>query len=278
MNWCIVTDSSCDLVVDHALPENVQIREVPFVINIGGKDYVDTPDLDVEKMLSDMESCSEASRTSCPAPSAWYDIFKQADCTIAITISANLSGSYNSALTAKEMIAQKYPEKKVYILNSRSAGSALAMYAEKIVELIEEGNDFDQVVFKVEEYAKERNTIFALASFSNLVKNGRVSKLSGFIAGKLGIWGIGVASDIGTIIVKTKTRGIGKVLGAFITDMKENGFAGGYVIISHCQNLELAEKLREKIVELWNNTKVKILSTGGLCSYYAERRGLIVSY
>jgi fatty acid-binding protein DegV len=152
------------------------------------------------------------------------------------------------------------------------------MYAEKIVELIEEGNDFDQVVFKVEEYAKERNTIFALASFSNLVKNGRVSKLSGFIAGKLGIWGIGVASDIGTIIVKTKTRGIGKVLGAFITDMKENGFAGGYVIISHCQNLELAEKLREKIVELWNNTKVKILSTGGLCSYYAERRGLIVSY
>jgi fatty acid-binding protein DegV len=144
--------------------------------------------------------------------------------------------------------------------------------------MIAEGKEFEQIVADVEAFAKERNTVFALASFSNLVKNGRVSKLSGFIAGKLGIWGIGVASEIGTIIVKAKTRGLGRVLSAFITDMKENGFNGGYVIISHCQNLELATKLKERIHELWENTKVKILATGGLCSYYAERQGMIVAY
>ena len=278
MKWCIVTDSSCDLVVDRQLPEDVIVREVPFIISVGDRDFVDTPDLDVPEMLQAMEDCAEASRTSCPSPDTWYQIFKEADNIIAITISANLSGSYNSAITAREMILQKHPEKNIHVLNSRSAGSVLAMYAELCLDMIAEGKEFDQIVADVEAFAKERNTVFALASFSNLVKNGRVSKLSGFIAGKLGIWGIGVASEIGTIIVKAKTRGIGRVLSAFITDMKENGFRGGYVIISHCQNLELATKLKERIHELWENTKVKILPTGGLCSYYAERQGMIVAY
>jgi DegV family protein with EDD domain len=266
------------MIVDRQLPEDVIVREVPFIINVGDRDFVDTPDLDVPEMLQAMEDCTEASRTSCPSPDTWYQIFKEADNIIAITISANLSGSYNSAITAREMALQKNPDKKIYVLNSRSAGSVLAMYAELCLDMIAEGKEFDQIVADVEAFAKERNTVFALASFSNLVKNGRVSKLSGFIAGKLGIWGIGVASEIGTIIVKAKTRGLGRVLSAFITDMKENGFNGGYVIISHCQNLELATKLKERIHELWENTKVKILATGGLCSYYAERQGMIVAY
>ena len=278
MNWCIVTDSSCDMILDRELPENIRVEEVPFIISVGNKDYVDTADLNVDEMLDDMESCAEASRTSCPSPSAWYDVFKTADVSIAITISKNLSGSYNSACTAREMLSQKYPEKKVIILDSLSAGSALTLYAEKAIELIEAGCPVEDMEAALKECRNQRNTVFALASFSNLVKNGRVSRLSGFIAGKLGIWGIGVASEIGTIVVKAKTRGIGRVLSAFIDDMKENGFKGGYVIISHCQNLELAQKLKERVIELWNNTKVKILPTGGLCSYYAERRGLIVVY
>lgn len=205
-------------------------------------------------------------------------IFEQADCTIAVTISANLSGSYNSAMTARDMILEKHPEKKVFILNSRSAGSALTMYVEKAIELIENGCNFDAIVNELQELLKKKNTIFALASFNNLVKNGRVSKLSGLIAGKLGIWGIGIASDEGTIIVKSKTRGIPRVLASFIEDMKENGFKGGYVVISHCQNHELAKELHSQIVKIWKNTKVKILPTGGLCSYYAEKKGMIVAY
>lgn len=278
MKWCIVTDSSCDMIVDRQLPQDVVVRKVPFIISVGNRDFVDTPDLDVSEMLDAMESCSESSRTSCPSPDTWYQVFKEADNIIAITISANLSGSYNSALAAKEIILHKHPEKNIHVLNSRSAGSALTMYAETALELIAQGLDFHTVTDKLEAFAKERNTIFALASFGNLVKNGRVSKLSGFIAGKLGIWGIGVGSETGNIVVKTKTRGMSRVLSAFLNDMVENGFNGGYVIISHCQNLELANKLKERIHELWENTKVKILSTGGLCSYYAERRGLIVAY
>ena len=150
MKWCIVTDSSCDLIVDRQLPEDVIVREVPFIINVGDRDFVDTPDLDVPEMLQAMEDCTEASRTSCPSPDTWYQIFKEADNIIAITISANLSGSYNSAITAREMALQKHPEKNIYVLNSRSAGSALAMYVQKTMELIRSGCDFEAVVAKLE--------------------------------------------------------------------------------------------------------------------------------
>ena len=278
MKWNIIADSSCDYVAGAEVPADVRVAEVPFVVSIGDKDYVDTADLDVAAMVDDMESSPAASRTSCPAPGDWYEHFEQADHTIAVTISANLSGSYNSAISAQEMILEKHPEKKIFVLNSRSAGSALAMYVQKAMELIRSGCDFEAVVARLEAYAAERKTVFALASFHNLVKNGRMSRLAGFVAGKLGIWGIGIASPEGTIKVKSKVRGVKRVLQEFIDDMKENGFKGGEVVISHCQNAELAGQLKEKILELWASAKVQILTTGGLCSYYAERKGLIVSY
>lgn len=278
MKWSIITDSSCDLDINMPISEHVELDEVPFVLTIDGKDYVDTAELDVPDMVDAMEACADASRSSCPAPGAWYEKFKKADHIIAITISHNLSGSYNSAMTAREMILEQHPEKKIFVLDSLSAGSVLAMYAHKATELIGKGLHFEDIVQRLKDYAAQRHTVFALASFNNLVKNGRVSKLAGFIAGKLGIWGIGIASPEGTIQVKSKLRGMKRVLGAFIEDMKENGFQGGRVIISHCQNLELADQLREKILENWNSAKVSILSTGGLCSYYAERKGMIVGY
>ena len=276
--WSIVTDSSCDFVLPEKADSSICFAKVPFVISVGQHDFVDTKSLDIENLLTHMETCPTASHTSCPSPGNWIERFEQAQQIIAITISAKLSGSYNSAMTAREMILEQTPEKKIYVLDSRSAGSALTMYAEKAAELIEGGSDFHTVVSGLEEYRKHRHTIFALSSFNNLVKNGRISKAVGFIAGKLGIWGIGIGSKEGEIIVKNKTRGVQKVIGSFLADMKEHAFAGGYVVISHCQNLELAAKLRDKIQETWHSAKVKILETGGLCSYYAERNGLIVAY
>ena len=278
MKWSIVTDSSCDYPAGPSLGADIHFARVPFIIRIGERDYLDDETIRVPDMLNDMESCAEAGSTACPSPGAWQELFEQADQTIAITISAGVSGSYDSAEAARRMVLEKHPDKKIWVLNSRSAGSALSLYVEKAVQLIEQGLDFDGVVAGLEAYAAERHTVFALASFTNLIKNGRVGRLSGFIAGKLGIWGIGIASEEGTIVVKTKTRGIPRVIDCLLGDMKEHHFQGGEVIISHCQNLELAVMVRERILELWDNARVQILATGGLCSFYAERRGLILAY
>ncbi|MCM1104210.1 MAG: DegV family protein [Clostridium sp.] len=278
MKWNIITDSSCDLLDLESQNGDISFSSIPFVISIGTEDYVDNEELDVPEMVTAMEKCGSASHTSCPPPYAWYEQFEKPGYAIAVTISSKLSGSYNSAHTARDMILERDPEKRVALIDSRSAGSEIVLVIKRLYELIEAGNDFDDVIRKTEEFIRHTHVIFALSSFDNLVKNGRMNKIVGFIAGKLGFWGIGIGSEEGTIKIKQKVRGNGKALEAIIEDMKERCVEQGTVIISHCQNAELAEKLKTAIRNLWPDVKVGILPARGLCSYYAERGGLIVGY
>lgn len=276
MEWNIITDSSCDM-----MPEpNAQIplASVPFVITIGHQEYIDDEHLDVAAMVDAMEKNSTASHSACPGPQTWADEFEKASHSIAITISSNLSGSMSSAVTAKEMVLEEHPEKKIAVLDSKSTGPEMTLCVEKIRELIGKGMHFEDIVSEAEAFLKKTRTAFALCSFDNLVKNGRMNRIVGFIARHLGVWGIGYASDHGTIAIKGKTRGAAGAINMILEDMKEHGFTGGKVSISHCQNPAIAEKLKEKIKELWTNCEVHILPTRGLCSYYAERGGFIISY
>ena len=277
MKWCIVTDSSCDI---ENLETNSEITfaKVPFSISIDEEEIVDDENLNVENMINKMETYKKASLTSCPSPQAWFNHFEKADFSIAITISSGVSGSFNSASTAKNMIEEKYSNKKVFVLDSKTAGSVLSMCAEKAVELIKSGLNFEEVTQQLEKYNKKRHTIFALSSFGNLVKNGRVGKIAGFLAKILKMWGVGINTTEGKIAIKKKTRGENNVLKTFIDDMNENNFDSDYVVITHCQNLELATKFKNMLTKIWNKIKVKILQARGLCSYYAERKGLIVGY
>lgn len=278
MKWNIITDSSCDLFELEKQHHDIHFSSIPFVISVGTKDFIDDDTLDTSEMVTIMEKSEEVSRTSCPAPYAWYHQFKQSGYLIAVTISSKLSGSYNSAATAKNMLLEKYPDKKIALIDSHSAGPEIVLIVRKICEWIDAGTDYETVIKKAEEFARHTHIVFALSSFNNLVKNGRMNKIVGFIAGKLNFWGIGIGSDEGTIKVKQKVRGKNRVLEAIIADIKERNSTPDEIVISHCQNAELAEKLKEIIQNTWYNVKVKIVPTRGLCSYYAERGGLIIAY
>ena len=278
MEWMIVTDSSSDFLVDSIDMQGTELEMVPFTIDVNGREFVDDDQIDIGEMVDAMEAYEGASHTACPSPGAWYALFEKANKIIAMTISSNLSGSYNSAMAAREMILEEHPEKEIYVLNSFSTGPALAIFIEKAVDFINKGLRFDAIVDRLQSVVKHTHTIFALASFDNLVKNGRVNRIIGFLAGKLGIWGVGIGSDEGTIHLKKSARGEKKTIMAFLDDMKENGYTGGDVFISHCQNPGLAERLRTGILNIWASARVCIMPTRGLCSFYAERRGLIVCY
>lgn len=278
MKWNIVTDSSCDLFPADLQGGKVQISSVPFIISVGNRDFFDDETLNTAEMLDAMERCQQASHTSCPSPQGWIEQFEKADFCIAITISSRLSGSMNSATLAKEMVLERYPEKKIAVLDSHSTGPEIVICVERICDLIEAGADFEKIVSEAEALLRDTRIVFALSSFDNLVKNGRMSKIAGFVASKLGMWGIGIGSDEGTISIKGKTRGAAKAMTMLLEDMKERGYHGGKVIISHCHNLVFADRLQSKIKELWQDAKISIMPTRGLCSYYAERGGLIVSY
>lgn len=248
MKWNIITDSSCDLFDLKKQDSEINFSSTPFTINIGNRDFVDDSNLDVCEMVQAMIDSREVSKTACPSPEVWYEQFKKADCSIAITISSQLSGSYNSANSARNMVLEEFPDKKIAVIDSRSAGSEISLMVEKIYKCIEEGHDFDYVVKMIKKEMQYSHIIFALTSFDNLIKNGRMSKLTGFIACKLGFWGIGIGSEQGTIAIKEKVRGSKKAVNAILRDIKERGSHVHTIFISHCENDKFAEDLKNNIL------------------------------
>ena len=151
------------------------------------------------------------------------------------------------------------------------------MCISRIRDWIKEGLSFEAVTARAQELLDDTKTIFALSSFDNLVKNGRVKKIAGFVARNLGLWGVGVGRE-GRIVMKAKARGAARAIGVIIEDMRERGFSAREVVISHCHNAAVAEKLCEQVKKRWADAKVTVLKTRGLDSFYAERGGLIVAF
>lgn len=278
MKWNIVADSSIDLFELEATYENIEFSTVPFSIGVGEKEYMDDSSLDIGELMSAMKACKTASRTACPSTGAWYEQFKKDGHVIAITITSNLSGSYNSACVARNMVLEEQPDKQIAVIDSLSTGPEMVLILRKICELIAGNKDFETVIKETKEHMKNTHVTFALSSFDNLVKNGRMNRVTGFIANKLGLLGVGIASERGTIEVKGVSRGRRKAIEAILNDMKLRGTYIKEVVISHCQNIEFAEQVKTAILSIWNDASVTIMPTRGLCSYYAERGGLIIGF
>ena len=284
MKWNIVTDSSCDLheLRTEGLTETIHYESVPFVITVGNEEFVDDDGIDLPRMVDGMERHKFTTHTACPSPHAWLEAFSKEGNVIAVTISERLSGSYNSACTAADMLRQEQADKNVAVINSVSAGTGLNLLVANICASIEKGMSFEEVVEEARRIADRKRTIFALCSFHNLIRNGRMSPFAGFAAQTLRIWGIGIGTREGEIGVKGKARGAKKMIQAIVQDIEEfiqeHGNPVRTVYISHCQNPETAKQLKDAILDRWEDIRIEIHETKGLCSYYAERRGLIVAY
>jgi len=276
--WHIVSDTSCDL---HSLEggEGVfDFETIPFTIRIGSREYVDNEDMPVEEMLTANENHSEMAQTSCPSPEDWRAKFAPEGPVVAFTISSALSGSYNSACTAKQMLQEEEPGKQIAVIDSKATGPETAMLVLKAREMILAGKDFGDIEAALNREAEKIHTIFALASYHNLIKAGRVSRLIGFIAGHLGFWGIGIGSDEGEISIRGKARGDKSMIRFLTEEIKKIGPAGKEIRISHCLNEKCAAALKEQLEEMFRGIRVTLMKTRGLDSFYAERRGLIIGF
>ena len=278
MTWNIVLDSSCDLMPQHAF-ENAEIKIAPLTIRVGDKEFVDDENIDVPQLLDDMDKEKSASSTACPPPNAFYEHFLTADNVICICITSNLSGTYNAAVQAAEMVKEEYPEKNVHVVNSWSTAGEMVLIARYSDKLIGEGLAFAEVVEKVEEYAKEVRLVFTLEKFDNLIKAGRMKPLVGKVVAALGIHLIAQASDIGTVELMFKVRGDDKTLEKMVDYMNEQkDMTGKPVVINHCNNHKMVERLKELIKEKCNTDDITVLGCKGLTSFYAMEKGILIGY
>ena len=276
--WHIVSDTSCDLLTLDGGEGVFDFATIPFTIRIGNSEYIDDEGISIEEMLTANENHTEMAQTSCPSPEDWFRKFAPEGPVLAFTISSALSGSYNSACTAKEMLLEEDPGKQIAVIDSKATGPEVAMLVMKARDMILAGKCFEDIETALNREAEKIHTIFALASYHNLIKAGRVNRLIGFIAGHLGFWGIGIGSDEGEIAIRGKARGDRSMIRFLVDEMKKIGAAGKEIRISHCLNAKCAEALKEQIEEAFRGVKVTLMKTRGLDSFYAERRGLIIGF
>lgn len=270
----IVTDSSSDILT----LDGVDFASAPLKIVTGERIYVDDSTLDVLQMVNDLADYKGRSGTSCPNPTDYLAAFGDADEIYCVTITGSLSGSYNSALVAKSTYEQEHPTRRVYVLNSLSTGPEMALIIERMRDLIMKGLSFDQITAAIDEYTAHTGLIFMLESMRNLANNGRISPLVAKLAGMLGIRVIGRASDRGELEMLSKPRGERNALAAVINHLRTLGYSGGAIRIAHAVNEPLANTVADLVKKEFGTTDIGVYSLRGLCSFYAERGGLIIGF
>ena len=268
----IVVDSSANMAGSH------QVSSVPLKIITDTKEYIDDANLNTAAMVWDLQTYTGKSSTACPSPQDWLDAFGDASCVFCIAITSNLSGSYNAACIAKADYEQEFPDRKVCVIDSLSTGGEMELIAEKLQELIAAGMGFEAICESIKEYQQHTGLMFMLESMQNLANNGRVNKIVAKAAGILGIRAVGRASNVGTLEPMEKCRGEKKAIAALADHTVAMGYEGGKMRISHCLNPAAAESLKATILAAFPQADIQIRPTGGLCSFYAEKGGMIIGF
>lgn len=274
MKYKIVADSSANIYEK----EGINFTSVPLKIVTSEREYTDTKGTDIEEMVTYLHGYKGRSGTSCPNIQDWLDAFGDADVVLGVAITSGLSGSYASAIQARDAYLAEHPDANVLIVDSLSAGPELELIVEKMAEVVQAGLSFEEMCASIEEYCRHSHLLFCLEHLDNLARNGRVSPAAAKIAGVLGIRIVGKASDEGTLQQLHKCRGEASAVTKTWKEMLKHGYCGGKVRLAHCFNPGIAQSLSDRIRDSYPDADIKIIPCGALCSFYAERGGLMIGY
>ncbi len=268
----IVADSSCDLyALDH------DFITVPLTIYTDERSFLDDESLDIKEMLDYLQSYKGRSYTSCPSIDSWLKAYDGAKEIFVFTVTSALSGSCGTALSAAKTYREKDPEAKIVVIDSLSTGAEIALAIHKLMELEKAGYSFEEMEERIKDHLRRSRLFFAFVSLHNIAQNGRINKA---LASALNVFNIvitGTASPEGTISVTGKARGQKNSLQVLIRNMKEAGYQGGKAVITHVENETGALQLKEMILKEFPDANILTYPARGLCSYYMERKGIVIS-
>ena len=270
----IVADSSCDMFG----LKYTELDIVPMKVITNEREFVDDIMLDVEGMVEFLYKYNGRSKSSCPNTSDWLDAFGDADEIFCVTITSALSGSYNSACAAKQIYESENEGRRVHVFDSLSAGPEISLAVEKIEECIRKGMAFEEICSAVDDYMSKTGLAFMLKSLKNFANNGRVSPIVAKLVGIAGVCIVGKASDEGTLEPIHKCRGEYRSFERLVEHLEASGYNSGKISIAHCQNDEGAQVLKMMMLEKFKDAKIEIHRCRGLCSFYAEKGGVLVGF
>lgn len=278
MSYKIIIDSCGEFLTEWK--EDERFESVPLTLNIGGETVIDDETFDQYSFLKKVAACPDSPKSACPSPERYMKAYDcDADHIYAVTLSAELSGSYNSAVLGKSLILEEQPEKKVHVFNSKSASIGETLIGMKIQECEEAGCSFEETVKQVEAYIEGQNTFFVLDNLETLRKNGRLSGVKSLVASALKIKPVMGATPEGTICQLDQARGMNKALVKMVQHIveKTQNSENKVLAISHCNCAERAELLKNALREKLSAKRIVVLDTAGVSSMYANDGGVIVA-
>lgn len=277
MSYKIVLDSCGELPEE--LKKDERFERVPLTIQVGSENIIDDDTFNQKEFLKKVAACSECAKSACPSPEKYMESYcTNAEDVFVITLSSQLSGSYNSACLGKQLYEEKYGAKNIHVVDSKSASIGQTQIALKIVELYEEGKTFDEICTEIEVFRDTNNTYFILDNLETLRKNGRLSRVKSLVASTLSIKPI-MAAEEGTIIQLAQSMGMKKALQKMadmlvkVTSEPEKK----RLMISYCNCLERAETFKKLMQERAEFKEVILVDMAGISSTYANDGGIIAN-
>ena len=278
MRYKIVIDSCGELV--EKWKDSPAEERASLTLTVDDEDIIDDDTFDQAYFLKRVAESPNCPKSSCPSPERYMSAYDcEAEHVYAVTLSSELSGSYNSAVLGMNLLKETHPDKKIHVFNSRSASVGQTLIALKIEECEEQGMEFEEVIKKVDAYISEQNTYFVLETLETLRKNGRLSNLKAFVATALKIKPVMGSTPEGTIVQLDQARGMNKAVMKMVDYVVERtpNPAEKVLGISHCNCPARAQAVKEAILERIPVKDVVLLDTAGVSSMYANNGGIIIA-
>lgn len=280
VKYKIIGDSCCDTSKSNNVHGKVDI--VPLTLYLDDKEYIDDKTFDQKAFIDHVSSSKNCAKSACPSPERFMNAYEgDYDCVFVVTLSGNLSGCYNSAMTGRNMYYEEHPDdtKKIHVFDSCSASCGEGNIAQKIYELAEAGVAYDEIIKKVDAYKFEMKTYFVIETLEPLRKNGRLSNLKAVIASVLNIKPVMSATDEGTIIQLDQARGMERSIKKMIAYIIENtkNIEKKVLAITHINCIERAQWVKEEIMKLASFKAITIAEGAGVSTLYANDGGIIIA-
>ena len=271
-NYVLSCCSTADLTKEHF--ENRDIHYICFHYKLDGVDYPDDlgQTIQFEDFYKKMDEGAETS-TSQVNVSEYVEYFskflEEGKDILHVSLSSGISGTYNSAVNAALIARERYPERKIYIVDSLGASSGYGLLMDKLADLRDSGMGIDEVHDWAEEHKLELNHWFFSTDLKFYIKGGRISKTAGTIGTILGICPLLNMDNEGRLIPRAKIRSKRKVIQEIVKRMEENADDGldysgkCYISQSACMDAaeEVAKLVEERFPKLCGKVEINYVGT-----------------
>ncbi len=278
MSYKIIGDSCLDLTEE--LKKDPHFQMIPLTLQVDDVQVIDDETFDQKKFLAMVKASPNCPKTACPSPEMFKEAYEcDAEDIFVITLSSNLSGTYNSAVLAKELYEEEHGKKNIALIDSWSASSGELNIGLLIRDLCEAGTPFEEVVERAMQYTQhEMKTYFVLESLDTLRKNGRLSGLQAFFATTLNIKPV-MGAEKGNIIKLDQARGISKGLVKMceLAVKEAKNPETLRVVVAHCNNEARAHLVKEELSKRAPFKEIIVTETAGVATVYANDGGIILA-